>query len=795
MKRLYLIDGSSLAYRSFFAFIKNPLRNSKGQNTSAIFGFVNSLLKLLKEARLVEHNLPDGSQEYEYACVVFDLGGSKARIEKFKEYKATRKKMPYELSKQIPIIEEIIQSLGIKIIEKEGIEADDIIGSIAENVKKQGFETIIFSQDKDFLQLVDDRVKLLHSKDFKFMNAKEKLGIPSEYVADFLGLCGDTIDNIPGVPGIGPKTAVTLINSYGSIEQILDKIDNIKSQSLREILKTYGEQALFSKELATIDKNIDIEQQDFKIGNINREKLFKILRELELLSIMKKFETTVSPLQVPFPQKHKTIPARRTSSLSADRQDLAGGDVSLTAARQVLKTKEQKLRIASYLLRSGVKEHSLDYLALEYLGRTIRQGETANAIFELEPMLKKELEQKSLYNLFMEIEIPLSRVLSKMEKEGILIDKNYFELESKRLEQELEDIKEEIYKLAGMEFNINSPKQVGYVLFEKLKLPKSKKTKTGYSTSFDVLLALSRRYPLPLKLLSYRELFKLKSTYIDAIPRLADSNNRIHTTFNQTVTATGRLSSTNPNLQNIPKADIRKGFIAPSGYLMLCADYSQIELRILASISGDKTLKQAFEKGIDIHKKTAIAVFNVSEKEVTPEMRKKAKVINFGIVYGMGPYGLAKELGCSTGEAGIFINSYFLTYPGVKSWIEESLKTAREREYTTTILGRRRDIEGINSEDVRMREFEERVAINAPIQGSAADMIKLAMINIDKVFSKQDLKSKMLLQVHDELIFEVAEKEVDKVKEIVKTEMENALKLDVPVVVDIGIGKNWHEAH
>ncbi len=765
MKRLYLIDGSSLAYRSFFAFIKNPLRNSKGQNTSAVFGFINSLLKLLKKDKC------------EYAAVVFDLGGSRARMEKFKEYKSTRRKMPDELSKQIPIIKEIIQSLGIKMIEMEGIEADDIIGSIAEKVKEKGYETIIFSQDKDFLQLIDKNVKLLHSKDFKFMNAKEKLGIPSKYVADFLGLCGDTIDNIPGVPGIGPKTAITLINSYGSVEQILDKIDNIKSQSLREILKTYGEQALFSKELVTIDKKVDVEEEDFKIGDINREKLFKILRELELLSIMKKFETTAPATQTLFTQKHKTI------------------DVSLTAARQVLKTEEQKLRIASYLLKPGIKDHSLDYLTLEYLGRIVKEGEQASAISELEPILEKELEQKSLYNLFMEIEMPLSRVLSKMEKEGILINRDYFEVESKRLEKELDEIKNEIYKLAGEEFNVNSPKQVGYILFDKLKLPKSKKTKTGYSTSFDVLLTLSKRYPLPLKLLSYRELFKLKSTYIDAIPRLADQNNRVHTTFNQTVTATGRLSSTNPNLQNIPKADIRKGFIAPPGYLMLCADYSQIELRILASISGDKTLKQAFEKGIDIHKKTAIAVFNVSEKEVTPEMRKKAKVINFGIVYGMGPYGLAKELGCSTGEADIFINSYFLIYPGVKSWIEESLKTARERGYTTTILGRRRDIESINSEDIRVREFEERVAINAPIQGSAADMIKVAMINIDKRFSQENLQSKMLVQVHDELIFEVAEKEVDKVKEIVKTEMENALKLDVPVVVDIGIGKNWHEAH
>ncbi len=844
-KTLWLIDGSSLACRGFFAFIRNPLRNARGENTSAVFGFVNSLFKLLNE------------KKPEYLLVSFDAEGPTFRHQQFKEYKATRPKLPHELFPQIPVIKRILNLMGIQTLEMKGVEADDVIGTLAETAKREGFEVIIFSEDKDFLQLESQEIKVLNPRTFEFTYAQEKLGIPSKWVSDFLALTGDTIDNIPGVPGIGPKTASKLINKFGGVADIFNNLSKIEQEKLRKSIEEHKEQILMSKELATIRSNCDIKIKttDLQIGEKDESALISIFRELEFFSMIKKIKPIESKEYkigknlddflnsikkevsvIFFP---RSIPIHRDTLQDSYFSIAPDGKEALVFKEKeyikelakIMKTPEIKkitpysktlfkkfdsvqgvfdIGLASYLLKPEIKDYSLDQLATLWLGEALSTlnfkkggfseqelinwlGERASISHKLHKVLKEELEKEKLYRLFSEVEMPLAQVLADMEEVGVLIERDYFSQESSVIGVRLKELEEEVYKDAGEEFNLRSPSQISHILFEKLGYPKSKHRKKGYSTDQEVLTELAKNYEIPKKLLEYRELFKLKSTYLDAIPTSADSADRVHTTWQQTVTATGRLSSTNPNLQNIPRREIRKGFIAPPGWFILSADYSQIELRILASISEDNALIEAFKQNKDIHTETASLIFGIPESQVTSDERKKAKVVNFGIVYGMGPYGLSQRLKIGVEEASTFIASYFLTYPGVKNWVDRLLTFARENGYVETLLGRKRWLSGINSDNAHVREFEERAAINAPIQGSAADMIKIAMIKIHKRL--KGLKSRMIMQVHDELVLEIPEEEIDEVQELVRQEMEQGIELKVPVVVDIGVGKNWDEAH
>ncbi|MCK4308342.1 DNA polymerase I, partial [candidate division WOR-3 bacterium] len=627
----------------------------------------------------------------------------------------------------------------------------------AETAKREGFEVIIFSEDKDFLQLESQEIKVLNPRTFEFTYAQEKLGIPSKWVSDFLALTGDTIDNIPGVPGIGPKTASKLINKFGGVEDIFNNLPKIEQEKLRKSIEEHKEQILMSKELATIRSNcdIEIETSDLQIGEKDESALISIFRELEFFSIIKK----IKPAE---PKEYK-IGENLKNLLNSIKKEVSviffDSYFSLACNEEeafVFKEKEEELAgimetpeikkitpyskhlfkkfdlvqgvfdigLASYLLKPGINDYSLDQLATLWLGEALSTlnfkkrefseqelinwlGERASISHKLHKVLKEELEKEKLYKLFSEVELPLARVLADMEEIGVLIDRDYFAQESSVIGVRLKELEKEVYKDAGEEFNLRSPSQISHILFEKLGYPKSKHRKKGYSTDQEVLTELAKTYEIPKKLLEYRELFKLKSTYLDAIPALADSADRVHTTWQQTVTATGRLSSTNPNLQNIPRREIRKGFIASPGWFILSADYSQIELRILASISEDDALIEAFKQNKDIHTETASLIFGIPESQVTTEERKKAKVVNFGIVYGMGPYGLSQRLKIGVEEASTFIASYFLTYPGVKNWINRLLALARENGYVETLLGRKRWLSGINSNNAHVREFEE----------------------------------------------------------------------------------------
>jgi DNA polymerase-1 len=823
MKTLWLIDGSSLVYRSFFAFIRNPLRNSKGQNTSAVFGFLNSLLKLLE------------TKKPEYLLISFDPKGPTFRHTQFEEYKATRPKLPKELGPQIPIIKDLVKSLGIQVLEIEGIEADDVIGSIASMANKEGWEVIIFSEDKDFLQLEAKNLKILNPRTFEFTGAQERLGVSSSEVPDFLALTGDAIDNVPGIPGIGAKTASSLISQFGKVEKIIEQVDKIEKKKISEAIKEHKEQLLLAKKLTTLNTNykINISLEELKIKPIDKHNLLSTLKELEFFSIIKKLDLSEykeykisqlddfsslieNEISIFFFDSYFSISCKKgiTGVFKNEREKLKKF-IGTPEIRKIIldskslfanfdaKGKIFDISIASYLLKPDLREHSLENLALKWLNKSLPSledektiinslGERASTIFDLCKLLEEKLKIEGLEGLFYNIELPLAQVLADMELKGVLIDKNYFYQESKTLGLKLKEIEEEIYQFAGEKFNLRSPKQLSYILFDKLKLPKQKRKKTGFSTDYSVLTELAKTYELPRKILSYRELFKLKSTYIDVIPKLTDNDGRVHTTWQQTTTATGRLSSTNPNLQNIPHRETRKGFIAPPGWHILSADYSQIELRILASLSEDSTLISAFRQGKDIHTNTASLIFNIPESQVTKDERRVAKIVNFGIIYGMGPYGLSQRLELDIEKAASFIASYFLTYPGVKSWINETLNFARKNGYTETLMGRKRWLPYINSNDTRIREAEERICINSPIQGSAADMIKIAMIKIHNRL--KNFKANLIMQIHDELVLEIPEEEIEEVKRIVQYEMENALPLKVPVVIDIGIGKNWYEA-
>ncbi|HOX14502.1 MAG TPA: DNA polymerase I [Smithellaceae bacterium] len=876
---LALVDGSNYLYRAYYGI--PPLTNSKGFPTNAIYGFTTMLMKLLRDLS------PD------YVVVTFDLKGPTMRHGEFEDYKATRKPMPDDLIPQVPFVKDVIRGFSVCIMEKQGIEADDLIGTLTVRASKKGWRTAIISGDKDLMQLIDDSVTMVDTMKDKTYDAtavKEKFGVGPEKVVEILGLTGDTSDNIPGVPGIGPKTAKRLIEEYGSVEAVIENAEKLHNVKLRESFRQHAEQARLSRQLALIRKDIDI---DFNWQNAARrepdkELLTRLFSEFEFSSLLQQIKANAAK-----PVKGCRVVADRTAlnqciAKLQDSSEIAceiiweknppqeliglsmnsGGELFYiplghTNAHMQLTEKEvlvalalvftnteikkyfydlktalvslenlevkfgDDLQLAAYLLNPARHSYNLDEIGWEYLheripvpndvaggkGKTYPlalvpvdrmaayAGQRADAIMALAPALDTKLKEAGVTSLYRDVEMPLLFTLAAMEKKGVLVDTALLQKMSEELEQLLSLSEEKIHRLAGEKFNINSPKQLQAILFEKLKLPKGKKTKEGYSTDVDVLSDLARSHELPAEILAYRSLSKLKSTYVDALPALINPyTGRIHTSYNQTVAATGRLSSSNPNLQNIPIRTlegkrIRQAFIAAPGCVLISADYSQIELRVLAHLSEDKTLLEAFASDEDIHTRTASDVFGVFPQMVSPDMRRQAKVINFGILYGMSAFGLAKELGVPQKVAQAYIDGYFARYQKVRDYLDGILEGARRDGFVCTLLNRRRYLPELKSNVPAIRQFAERMAINAPIQGSAADLIKIAMINIDRLLTKNNLFARLIMQVHDELVLEAPVKEKEEVIEIVRREMEEVIKLKVPLKVEITTGKNWDEAH
>lgn len=932
--KLFLLDAYALIYRSYYAFIKNPRVNSKGQNTSAVFGFVNTLEELLRK------------ENPTHIAVAFDPPGGTFRHDAYEKYKAQRQETPEDIRAAVPIIKEIIAAYNIKELEVPYYEADDVIGTIAKKAEKENIDVYMMTPDKDYGQLTSDHIFMYKPKfagsgfdvlDAKAIMEKYELSSPDQMI-DLLGLMGDASDNIPGCPGVGPKTAQKLLEEYGTIENLLEHTSEIKG-ALKQRLEDNKEQIIFSKFLATIktDVPVDFNKDEFARREINAEKISALFEELEFRTLISRVlktdgipsnpvrntatheaiqgdlfaellppvdsssdNTTVnySALQElkDIPHSYHLVEEEKeilelistlsnqesccfdteTTGLDPIVSELVGMSFAFKEGEAyyvpvptdfdeakklidkfrpffenekilkigqnikydiiVLKKYDIHVRgklfdtmIAHYLINPELR-HNMDYMAETYLKyrtihideligakgknqlnmRSLRPDqisdyacEDADVTLKLKSILEKAIEKQDLSKLFYEIELPLIYVLADMEFIGVRLDTVALGEYSKTLTIELQNIELEIYKLGETEFNINSAKQVGEVLFDKLKIvDKPKKTKTGqYVTSEETLESIKDTHPIVNKILEYRGLKKLLSTYIDALPLLVDpKDGKIHTSFNQTVTATGRLSSTNPNLQNIPIRDaqgreIRKSFIADEGCLFFSADYSQIELRIMAHLSQDPSMVEAFNSGEDIHAATAAKIYKLKIDEVTSDMRRKAKTANFGIIYGISVFGLAERLTIPRGEAKELIDGYFETYPKVKEYMDKCITDAREKTYVETVFGRKRYLPDINSRNATVRGYAERNAINAPIQGSAADIIKVAMNNIFKRFDKENIKSKMILQVHDELNFNVLENELDKVQKIVIEEMENAYKLAVPLRADCGKGKNWLEAH
>lgn len=840
--KLFLLDANSFCYRAFFA-IKAGLATSYGQPTGAIFGFLNILKKILKE------NNP------EYLGVCFDISRDTFRKDKFADYKKNRPAVPEELLSQMSIIKEVISAYNFHIFEKEGFEADDLIATIAKKAKEK-LRVFIVSPDKDMLQLVDDNIKIYnpyHSKPLIDTQAVlERFGISPSQIIDIVALTGDVIDNIPGIKGIGEKTAIKLIKEYKNIENIILNIEKLYPIRLRQILKEQKDSLSLSKELALLDMNVPLEL-DFdklKVEEPDYARLQKIFKRLEFTSLLKTLPfkddspnlTSLIKLGtlekvIDFVNKIKNK-AELVFFAALDKDGGMGKicfydegiayyiepdfysefkDIFLNSeikkisydfktAKAVFKKYNLEINgvffdilLAAYILDPARHSYELNDLAAEYLD-VAQSLNPVICIVKLREVLGERLKEKKQDSLFYDMEMPLLEVLSDMESVGINIDLGVLSSLSKELDARISSLMGEIYALAGDNFNINSPKQLRLILFDKLKLAIIKKTKTGPSTDEEVLRKLSKDSPLPKLILDYRQLLKLKSTYVDALPKLVDEKDgRLHTSFNQTGTETGRLSSSDPNLQNIPvKTEegrrIRLAFIPgkPNDYLVAC-DYSQVELRILAHLSHDRVLTAAFSDDLDVHRHTASLIFSVDEDKVSQEMRDIAKRVNFGIIYGITSYGLSKDLDISNEEAQKFIDEYFLRYPDVKKYIDEMIKNARKDGFVTTLLGRRRYLPQINSDNVQLRMFAERQAINAPIQGTASDMIKLAMVNIQREFKKKALKSRMVLQVHDELIFDVDRHELAEVNKMVKGEMESVLKLSVPIKVEIRAGRSWYK--
>lgn len=929
-KKLFLLDAFALIYRAHFAFITNPRISSKGINTSAIFGFTNSLLEILEK------------ENPTHLGIAFDLDGPTFRHEEYKEYKINRDARPEDITIAIPLVKKLAEAFNIPVLEVAGYEADDIIGTLAKKAARQGFTVYMMTPDKDFAQLVEDDVIFLY-RPARMKNpaeiwgedrVKEKFGIQRiDQVIDIQGLMGDSIDNIPGIPGIGPKTAEKLIKQFDTVENLLASTDQLKGKQ-KENIEAHADQALLSKKLARIklDVPIDFDPEALEVQPPDKEKIEQLFAELEFKALgkrvlgegfkpknVKKTEAVQQDLFADIPviqekieeTKLETLADQQVSYQLVETQDqikslvaklessghfafdiissyedplvasICGFSFSMTKnqAFYVPLPKDKKkaneilaqlkplfekkditkighnlkfdnllLRnagiplngeivdnmIAHYLIEPELTYHGINLLAEKYLhyatipitrligekGRGQKKienlepekikdyaCENADLGYQLKNILEPELKKEDFTHLYKKIECPLISVLADMEYNGVKIDKQNLAEYSKELGYEMLQLEGEIVNLAGVgrDFNLNSPKQLGELLFDHLKLnPKAKKTrKSGqYSTSEDILLKLAHKHEIVKKILDYRSLQKLKSTYVDALPLLINSDTgRIHTTFQQAVTATGRLSSTNPNLQNIPIRTekgryIRKAFVPEDdNYLLLSADYSQIELRLIASISDDQSMLQAFSDGLDIHASTAAKVFSVSIDEVTPNMRRQAKTVNFGIIYGISAFGLAERLEIPRREAAEIIDNYFEKFPRIKEYMNKTIQFARDNGYVKTLMGRKRTLRDINSRNPNQRGYAERNAINSPIQGSAADMIKIAMVRIYEEMKKRKMQSKMILQVHDELVFDAHKDEQEELRNLVEGKMKTALDLDVPIVVETGFGENWLEAH
>ena len=909
-KKLYLLDGMALAYRAHFAFINSRLKNSEGIATGPILGFANTLVKLLEE------------EEPTHIAVAWDTHAPTFRHDMDEEYKANRPPQPDELRVGIPLIKEMIEQFGIQNIQKDGYEADDIIGTIAYDAHEDHVEAFLVTPDKDFMQLVRDHVVMVKPDNknggFNIIDpegVKDYFGVYPDQVIDVLAMIGDTSDNIPGVPGIGKKGAPKLVKKYGSLEKAIEAAPDMKAKRAREGLTNFKEQALHAKEMVTIKTDVPdvVNWETLGWDGPKKKDLGLFFKRMEFKTLTRKYlgeepggqgtlfggsndeesgpetldeaavnyTTAVNETEI----KHVVKQLQNAKELSFDTEtdskdaivaNMVG--ISLSAKAGVafyvpvnvegalpqdtvleilepLLTNPETLKIAQnfkydylVLLRAGLKVEGpvfdtmvagylldasqkigMDALAQTYLNykpvsikSLIGKGkaaksmdelnyadiaqyacEDADVTYQLWEILKDKLDEDELDDIAKTLEFPLIRVLAHMERKGISVDVEMLEQFSEELTEDLEKLEKEIFEISGEEFNLNSPKQLGEVLFDNLGLPAGKKTKTGqYSTSESVLTKLASEYEIPSMVLDYRSLSKLRSTYVDALPKLVnEESGRIHTELNQTVAATGRLSSSNPNLQNIPirterGREIRKAFVPADGFQLLAADYSQVELRVIASISGDENMIQAFKNGEDIHSRTAKEIFGLdSLEDVTADHRRKAKEVNFGIPYGVSAYGLASRLGISNDEGKEMIDQYFERFPGIQDYIDETVKKAKDEGYVTTLLGRRRYIPEINSRNWNVRGFAERTAINMPIQGTAADIIKLAMIQIDDLLHDSGYKSRMLLQVHDELIFEIHDDETDELPGRLKEMMENAYTLDVPLDVEIGLADNWLDAH
>ena len=875
-EKLAILDGNSLLYRAFFAL--PDMSTKEGLHTNAVYGFLTMLLKLREDIN------PD------YIISAFDKSKKTFRHEQFEDYKAGRKKTPPELIMQFPVIREILSKMGIGVFEMEGYEADDLIGTFSTIAEKEGFEVFVVTGDKDALQLASDNINVVINK--KGISEKEiynkerfinDFGVTPTQFIDVKGLMGDKSDNIPGVPGIGEKTAFKLIKDYGSIENLLTSIDSVSGKKLKENLITYSEQAILSKKLATIIKEVPIEISinDLKTKvSFNNDEVKDMCLKLQFKSILSKFQSldnegeeyskdeSKSKDKLNFEEVNtldgfrfiseaikeeiyikfyvdntnsfsniklknigissanylwivdceKLLEENETEYIRIMKSLLEGSDIKkITHGVKYGYTALLKLgidmdlvdfdeEIAAYLLDSSKSEYSIKTIMEEKLGETFDADGSeliANEVFAMKKLygiLSEEIKKEGMEELLLKVEQPLTKVIAHMEYEGFSVNREELDSLGYKFSTEISELTSSIYNLAGEEFNINSPKQLGKILFEKLDLPVIKKTKTGYSTNAEVLDALKDKHEIIGKILYYRQLSKLYSTYVEGLKVVIDEDGRIHSNFTQTVTTTGRLSSTEPNLQNIPiktenGRSIRKVFIPHNEQsVILSADYSQIELRVLAHISNDENMINAFKSHADIHTSTASEVFNVPVEEVTKTMRSNAKAVNFGIVYGIGDFSLAQDLGITRAEAKSYIDAYLNRYHKVEEYMEKVVEEAEKNSYVTTFLNRKRYIPEVKSSNKMVKALGKRLAMNAPIQGSAADIIKIAMINVANKLKEKKLKSKLILQVHDELILNVYKDELDLVKELVKNEMEHALELKVPLDVDISIGDTWYEA-
>ncbi len=772
MKKLLLIDAYAMIFRAYYAFIRAPRMNSKGENTSAIFGFAVTLDDLVRKINPT------------HVGVAFDPAGGTFRHEAFEQYKAQRPETPEDIRKAVPVIKQLLEAMNIPVLEVPGFEADDVIGTLAHQAEDAGFEVYMATPDKDYGQLVSNHVFMYrprHTGGFELMGPQEvcaKYGLQrKEQVIDLLGLMGDASDNIPGCKGVGEKTAVALLQQFGSIDNMLANTDQIKG-ALRQKVESQTEEIKFSRFLATIrtDVPITLDENLLTKKEPNIEALTALYRELEFNTLLRK----ISP-SAPTAPAAPTTPSRSAKAVPEDpsQLDLFASFEAPAAEPAPAAYDTIENRLCQYLLNPEVafnpyKEPDWDALKAD----------------------------TDLWNLYNEVELPLVEVLREMEKAGVRVDAEKLKQAEQVLTVELNQLEQRIYDLAGEKFNINSPRQVGELLFDKLKLDtKAKKSKTGqYSTSEEVLMGLKEKHAIVGLILEYRELKKLVTTYISALPSYIAADGKIHTTYNQTVTATGRLSSSNPNLQNLPIRSergrfIREAVIPDEGCRFLSADYSQIELRLMAHFSQDAHMLAAFRSGQDIHAATAARIYGLPIEQITKDQRRKAKTANFGIIYGISAFGLAQQLDCSRAEAKQLIDDYFAAFPSVIRYIESQKELARQRGYAETLFGRKRYLPDINSQNATVRSFAERNAVNAPIQGTAADIIKMAMVSIHRRLKEEGLKAQMIMQVHDELNFNVPKGEVERVREIVVNEMQNAVHLSIPLIAECGVGENWLEAH